>query len=159
VVAVVAEDLRAPHPSIDLQVDTACGARPRIVGQPARFHQAILNVGSNACRHAPPTTTVRFVVTSTDSDVVVQVIDRGPGVDEAEADKIFLPFYRPESSRGRDGRGGAGLGLAIATQIIERHHGHITVEPTIGGGATFVITVPQPATEHRPAGTGPSTPP
>ena len=70
------------------------------------------------------------------------MIDHGSGVDPAEAERIFLPFYRPETSRGRDGRGGAGLGLAIASRVVEQHHGTITVEPTPGGGATFVITLP-----------------
>lgn len=142
VVAVVAEDLRAAHPSVDVQVEVVAGTQAQIAGRPARFHQAILNVGSNACQHAPSSTAVRFVVRSTDTELVVDVIDHGPGVDPADADKIFLPFYRPETSRGRDGRGGAGLGLAIASQIIDRHHGSITVEPTPGGGATFVIRVP-----------------
>lgn len=142
VVAVVAEDLRVAHRPLDVRVEVAPDARTQIVGNPTRFHQAVLNVGSNACRHATTGTPVRFVVRSTDTDLVVEVIDHGPGVDPAEADKIFLPFYRPEASRGRDGRGGAGLGLAISGQIVERHHGTITVRPTPGGGATFVLTVP-----------------
>ena len=142
VVAVVAEDLRVAQRPLDVQVDVSPDARTHIVGNPTRFHQAVLNVGSNACRHAATATPVRFVVRSTDTDLVVEVVDHGPGVDPAEADKIFLPFYRPEASRGRDGRGGAGLGLAISGQIIERHHGTIIVRPTPGGGATFVITAP-----------------
>ena len=142
VVAVVAEDLRVAHRPLDVQVDVSPDAHTHIVGSPTRFHQAVLNVGSNACRHATVNTPVHFVVRSTDTDVVVEVVDHGPGVDPADVDKIFLPFYRPEASRGRDGRGGAGLGLAIAGQIVERHRGTIAVRPTPGGGATFVITIP-----------------
>ena len=68
--------------------------------------------------------------------------DHGPGVDPAEIDNIFLPFYRPQTSRGRDGRGGAGLGLAITQQVIDRFDGTVAVEATPGGGATFTLVVP-----------------
>ena len=142
VVEVVATDLRAAHPTVDIHLDVTPDARTTITGRPGRFHQAMLNLGSNACRHAAPGTPVRFVVTSTDTELVVRVIDHGRGVDPGEADRIFLPFYRSETARERNGGGGAGLGLAIASQIVERHHGDITVEPTPGGGATFVITIP-----------------
>lgn len=144
VVTVVAEDLRAANPSltIDVHIDIADDAPTFVVGLQARFHQALLNIGSNACQHAPPNSDVRFVVTSTNDDLHVEVIDHGLGVDSADAEHIFLPFYRPERSRERTGAGGAGLGLAIANQIIERHRGRITVEQTPGGGATFVITLP-----------------
>lgn len=64
------------------------------------------------------------------------------GVDPNEAKKIFLPFYRPETSRGRDGRGGAGLASRSRARSSNSTAGGITVEPTPGGGATFVVTVP-----------------
>ena len=142
IVTVVAEDLRAANPSLTIDVDITDDAPMFVDGLQARFHQAVLNIGSNACRHAPPNSDVRLVVASTGGDLRVAVIDHGPGVDSTDAENIFLPFYRPERSRDRTGGGGAGLGLAIASQIIERHHGSITVEPTPGGGATFVITLP-----------------
>ncbi len=138
----VATDLRAAHPDVEIDLDVTPDARTTVTGRPGRFHQAMLNLGSNACRHTAPGTPVRFVVTSTDTDLVVHVIDHGRGVEPGEADKIFLPFYRSETARERDGGGGAGLGLAIASQIVERHHGDIAVEPTSGGGATFVVTIP-----------------
>ncbi len=148
VVEVVVADLRAAHSSTDIRLDVRPDARTTITGQPARFHQAMLNLGSNACRHTAPGTPVDVVVSSTDTHLVVEVIDRGRGVEPGEVDKIFLPFYRSESARERDGGGGAGLGLAIASQIVERHSGVITVEPTSGGGATFVVTVPLAVDGH-----------
>ena len=144
VVEVVATDLRAAHPNVGIHFEIAPRARTDITGRPARFHQAILNLGTNACRHTAPGTSVEFVLRSTDTQLVVEVIDHGAGIEPREADKIFLPFYRPEASRKRDSGGGAGLGLAITQQIIEQHDGTITVEPTAGGGATFIVAVPQP---------------
>ena len=70
-------------------------------------------------------------------------------VDDEVADKIFLPFYRGDDSRTRDGHGGAGLGLALAKQIAEQHNGHVSVEATAGGGATFRLTIPTVAAKSR----------
>ena len=142
VVEVVAADLRAAHPDTDIQVVVAPDAHTNITGQPGRFHQAMLNLGSNACAHTTPGMPVRFVITPTGTDLVVEVVDHGPGVEPHDMEKIFLPFYRAASARTRDGSGGAGLGLAIARQIIENHGGTIAVEQTSGGGATFVVRVP-----------------
>ena len=76
--------------------------------------------------------------------VVVRIADNGPGVDPAERELIFEPFYRSRDN-GATHRGGAGLGLAIAKGFIEANGGRIGVEPD-GPGATFRIELPaQPA--------------
>jgi len=115
---------------------------PMVFGHADGLHQAILNVGSNACQHTEPQAGVQFEVTTTPTSAVINVIDHGPGIDPTEIDRIFLPFYRHQTSRGRDGRGGAGLGLAITNQIIERLEGTVSVTATPGGGVTFTLTVP-----------------
>ncbi|HUH85508.1 MAG TPA: ATP-binding protein, partial [Stellaceae bacterium] len=71
----------------------------------------------------------------------LRVEDRGPGVPASEREHIFEPFHRIEASRNRE-RGGAGLGLAIARQIVEGHRGRITVEDRPGGGARFIVRLP-----------------
>jgi two-component system, OmpR family, sensor kinase len=77
---------------------------------------------------------------ATDTDLVIRVIDHGPGIDPQDADQIFRPFFRVDSSRARGVGGGAGLGLALTKQIVDRHHGAIAHGPTPGGGATFQLT-------------------
>ena len=72
----------------------------------------------------------------------VRVADHGPGVDAADRERIFLPFYRSDAARSRDGQHGAGLGLALARQIAEQHNGTLSVESNPDGGATFVFSVP-----------------
>ena len=57
--------------------------------------------------------------------------------------KVFERFYRADPSRGRTGGGGSGLGLAIVAAIVSQHHGRVGVAPTPGGGATFVVRLPQ----------------
>ena len=59
---------------------------------------------------------------------------------EAERRRIFEPYYRLRPSHDRSG--GTGLGLAISRGFVEAHGGRITVEPTAGGGATFVVELP-----------------
>ena len=143
IVEVVVDDLRVAHPEISLDLDLAAGTDSTVEGRPGQLHQAILNVGSNACQQTHKDSGIQFAVRSTDSDIVVQVSDHGHGIEPDDIDKIFLPFYRHETSRDRDGRGGAGLGLAITHQIVERHHGTIEVISTPGDGATFTLTFPQ----------------
>ena len=99
IVAVIAADLRAAHSGVEIALDVPAAAHSTVAGRPERFHQAILNLGSNACHHTAPGTEVRFEMTATNSEVVVRVIDHGPGVAPGEADRVFLPFYRSETSR------------------------------------------------------------
>ena len=70
------------------------------------------------------------------------MIDHGAGIDKAERQQIFLPFYQADSSCARHGEGGAGLGLAVTQQIAHEHHGSVTVSPTTGGGSTFTLLLP-----------------
>jgi len=70
---------------------------------------------------------------------VIRIADRGPGIAPGHLPHLFDRFYRAEESRTTRG---SGLGLAIARQIVEQHHGTITVESEIGTGTTFTITLP-----------------
>ena len=66
------------------------------------------------------------------------ISDNGPGIPEAEREKVFQRFYRAVSSRSMPG---SGLGLAIVKQAIERHGGTIVAEETLGGGTTMRVTL------------------
>jgi len=71
----------------------------------------------------------------------VTVSDRGPGIPEDEWEQVLQPFYRRESSRNRD-TGGAGLGLAIASQLIVSIGGELRLAHREGGGLQAIITLP-----------------
>ncbi len=142
IVRSVVADLKAAHPEIPIGLEIASEMNCEVLGHAHGLHQAILNVGSNACQHTAPEAGIQFDVTTDETCMFIKVTDHGPGVDPAEIDNIFLPFYRPQTSRGRDGRGGAGLGLAITQQVIDRFDGTVAVEATPGGGATFTLVVP-----------------
>lgn len=71
---------------------------------------------------------------------VVWVEDRGPGVPEAQRERIFEPFYRMKGASEKDG--GVGLGLALVKSIAQRHGGNVRCEERPGGGARFVVELP-----------------
>src|SRR6185503_8140117 len=72
----------------------------------------------------------------------VQVLDRGPGIPEDQAERIFERFYRVEQE-GHRSVPGTGLGLAIARNITELHGGRIAVTPRPGGGSVFSVDLPR----------------
>lgn len=73
----------------------------------------------------------------------ITVADHGPGIPEAEHERVFAPFYRLESSRNRE-TGGTGLGLAVARSAIRAHGGDIALSATApGGGLTVEVTLPR----------------
>ncbi len=108
----------------------------------ADFHQAervVANLVENALRYSPPDEPVRVQVRETGSEVLVRVVDHGPGIPSGEADRIFEPFQRGSL---RIPARGAGLGLAIARGFAEANGGRVWVESHQGQGATFVLSLP-----------------
>jgi two-component system OmpR family sensor kinase len=75
-------------------------------------------------------------------EVVIAVIDHGPGIPREATDHVFERFYRADAGRSRDA-GGSGLGLSIVAAVAAAHGGSVAHEPTPGGGATFRLTVPR----------------
>ena len=65
--------------------------------------------------------------------------DRGPGIEQEELSKIFIPFYQ-----GKNKREGSGLGLAIVDSIVREYGGSVEVYTKLGEGATFKVTIPLP---------------
>ena len=111
----------------------------RIDGSRSELTRLLRNLGDNAAAHARSTVTLGLTVR--DQQAVLSVADDGPGVPAADRERIFERFTRLDAARARtaDG-GGAGLGLAICRQIVQRHHGEITV--VAGDGGRFVVRLP-----------------
>lgn len=120
----------------------------RIDGSRSELTRLLRNLGDNAAAHDRSTVTLGLRVQ--DRQAVLSVADDGPGVPTADRERIFQRFTRLDAARARtaDG-GGASLGLAICRQIIQRHHGQVTVVD--GDGGRFVVLLP--------VGTGHSGPP
>jgi signal transduction histidine kinase len=112
-----------------------------VVADRARVAQLLLVLLDNAVDHAPPGTVVRVGVGRAGAEAELTVDDAGPGIAEADRERIFEPFTRlPRSAHHRSG--GTGLGLAIARRIAEAHGGRVWAGEPPGGGARFTVRLP-----------------
>lgn len=109
---------------------------------PALIEQALFNILENAAHFSPPDQRVHVEMHVTGPQVLVEVIDHGPGIPEAERASIFDKFY--SVARGDWGQHGTGLGLSICRGMIGAHGGQVEVSPTAGGGTTMRVTLPLP---------------
>ncbi len=101
---------------------------------------ALTNLLSNAVKYNKEGGTVKLSIVETDDAIQVRVADEGIGISEDEAAKVFEKFYRSEDERVQ-AIGGHGLGLALARQIVELHHGSLTLDHEREEGAEFIINI------------------
>ena len=99
---------------------------------------ALNNLLSNAIKYSEPGGKVMFSATETDDAIEIRVTDTGIGIAVEDQERIFEKFYRSDDEDVRN-RGGHGLGLPLAKDIIELHQGQLSVESTPGEGAEFII--------------------
>ncbi|MFE5629372.1 sensor histidine kinase, partial [Streptomyces sp. NPDC056542] len=111
----------------------------RVSGSRGQLGRVLGNLLDNAVRHARAEVTV--TVRREGGRAVLGVADDGPGVPEADRERIFERFVRLDDARTRD-EGGAGLGLAIARDVAVRHGGTLTVGEAPAGGALFELALP-----------------
>lgn len=115
-------------------------ALPRIRADSDRLHQVLANLLGNALRHTPPGGSVRLGVRRVGGSVRFTVTNSGATLTAEQAEHVFDRFWRADESRQRDS-GGAGLGLAIAREIVHLHGGRIWVDVR-DGEATFAFDIP-----------------
>ena len=101
----------------------------------------LVNLITNAYKHAGPDAEVTVTIRRNLDRAVVDVTDNGCGMEAKDAEHIFERFYRADSSRNR-ATGGSGLGLAITKSLIEAHGGTVTVDTAPGKGSTFTLSLP-----------------
>lgn len=117
-------------------------AEPLLVGifDLAHSVRILSNLLENALKYAPADAPIDFTVRRDGEQLVFEVADRGPGVHDAERERIFAPFYRTDPAR--PDVGGAGLGLAIARGLAEAQHGSLACAARTGGGSVFTLRLP-----------------
>ncbi|MFI5802152.1 sensor histidine kinase [Streptomyces sp. NPDC051561] len=111
-----------------------------VTGSRGQLARVLGNLLDNAQRHADGSVTV--TLRDEDGRATLTVADDGAGVPEAERERVFERFVRLDDARSRDD-GGAGLGLAIARDVAQRHGGSLTVGQVLGGGAEFTLVLPR----------------
>jgi signal transduction histidine kinase len=135
------EEAAARRRAAGAVVDTSGVLPVQVLGHAAELGRAVGNLLDNAVRHA----TSRTVVTLTeqpDGTAVLTVTDDGPGIPDADAGRVFERFVRLDAARSAGD--GAGLGLAIARDVAQRHGGSLTLarRDDGGSGARFVLVLP-----------------
>ncbi len=115
-----------------------------VLADSGQLTQVFRNLLENALKYGPQGSVVTVTHRAGHADVTFCVQDMGPGVPEAERQRVFERFYRVDRPRAK-GEGGTGLGLAIAKHIVERHGGRIWVEQAQGEmtGACFCFSLPE----------------
>jgi signal transduction histidine kinase len=114
---------------------------PLVEGDRVAVELVFRNLIGNAVRHGAGGKWIGASAVRCGDGVDVRVSDRGPGIAEAERDRIFEPFYRGEQTRAQRVQG-TGLGLSLVKSTIERHQGTVQVHNTTGGGAQFTVHLP-----------------
>ena len=112
---------------------------PRAMADRLMLRQALMNLVDNAIKFSPSNSAIVIRVTQSGARVIVDVVDRGPGVPAAARDHIFDRFFR---ASGSEQAGGTGLGLSIAKSAVDANGGTLTLEKSDASGSTFRITVP-----------------
>lgn len=131
----------APRRHIAMEVLDGPGT-PEVFGDEARLRQVLSNLVANALQHTPETADITVRVGTDGDDAVLEVADKGPGMSQDDAHRVFERFYRTDMSRARSS-GGTGLGLSIVDSLVHAHGGTVTVNTAFGKGCCFHVTLPR----------------
>jgi signal transduction histidine kinase len=135
--------LRTEEKGIGLIVEEPDGAPLRVMGDPERYKQVLMNLLDNAIRHTPAGGRIAVRSRRVDNAVEVQVADTGAGIEPAKLPFIWERFYTEDSSR-TSHRERSGLGLTITKHLVEAMGGTIEVQSQLGQGTTFTLLLPVP---------------
>lgn len=129
---------RAEPLGVSLEADVSTGL-PQVDADPVRAREILSNLVANALRYTPRDGRISVVARAEDPGVAIEIRDTGAGIAPEQIERIFDRFYKSAESRG------AGLGLAIAKQLVEAHGGRISATSVVGEGTTIHFTLPAEA--------------
>jgi two-component system, OmpR family, sensor histidine kinase KdpD len=112
---------------------------PEVRVDPAILERVIANLTANALRYSPEGSPPLLTASTLGDRVELRIVDRGPGIPEADRDRIFVPFQRLGDT---DNTAGVGLGLALSRGLTEAMGGTLEPEDTPGGGLTMTLSLP-----------------
>jgi len=129
-----------------VRVDLSPGL-PKVVADPPVMERVIANLTANALRYSPAGSPPLLTASARRGRIELRVIDCGPGVPEADRDRMFAPFQRLGDT---DTTTGVGLGLAVSRGLTEAMRGTLQPAQTPGGGLTMTISLPAAPGSARP---------
>jgi PAS domain S-box-containing protein len=121
--------------AVDVEADL-----PPACGEPVYLEQVMRNLLGNADKYSPTEKPITVQARRQGDEIIVSVLDRGPGIDESEIDLIFERFYRSERTS-RQAKG-AGIGLTVCKRLMEAQSGRIWAEQREGGGLNVSFALP-----------------
>lgn len=121
-------DVDVPHPVMEVE------------GDPARLKQVVLNLVQNALNAGAKQ--IHMSLYRENGEILLQVLDDGPGIPPEAISHLFDRFYRVDGARSTRGNG-SGLGLAIVRWIVQQHGGTVSVESKLGEGSVFSVRLPE----------------
>lgn len=112
-----------------------------VAADPDDIRRILANLLDNAARYGGPTVHIGLTTSGSEREATLEIADDGPGIEAADLERIFEPFYRanPDATR----PDGTGLGLALARSLAERGGGRLTVDSEPGVGSRFRLTLPR----------------
>jgi signal transduction histidine kinase len=138
-VAALLQELQCRYSEVNASVAIEGRAAAPFSGKPLALKRCLGNLVDNALQYGGNAT---IAVADSDDELTIVVRDDGPGIPEAEIERVFEPFYRLESSRNR-ATGGAGLGLSIARDVAQAHGGSLTLANRDAGGLEAKLALPR----------------
>ncbi|MFO1029780.1 MAG: HAMP domain-containing sensor histidine kinase [Planctomycetota bacterium] len=126
---------------------------PIVLGCAGRLVEVWGRLIDNATKFSPPDRGVALRATARTGEVVVEIEDHGPGIAEADRERIFEPFCQVGRDQMTDKANGTGLGLTLARSIVERHQGRIELDSELGRGSVFRVVLPALQGTSSPAAT------
>jgi len=126
---------------VNIVVDVP-GDLPALTGDGDRLAQVFVNLVDNSLKFTPRGGLISLRAAVVNKEILISVLDTGAGISEKEQAHIFDRFYQADSSRKGGEKHGAGLGLAIAQEIVLAHGGRISVRSSLGKGTSFDVSLP-----------------
>ncbi|MGG1557485.1 HAMP domain-containing sensor histidine kinase [Geobacillus thermoleovorans] len=138
----IVKNFRVLHPDFQFLVDQPETPLPRLAMAKHHFEQLLFILLDNGVKYSQRVKKIAISLREEGPFVTVAVRDHGIGIPKDELKNVFLRFYRVDKARSRE-QGGAGLGLSIAKEIIDKYGGQITVESEIDQGTTVELAIPK----------------
>lgn len=125
----------------NIQIITKIGSQ-KVVGNYQKLVELFIIFLDNAIKYSSENTKINIITVLNKNNLLIKIIDQGIGIDQKDLPHIFDRFYQASNSRTKKSDVGYGLGLSIAKQIVDLHHGKIEVESKLNRGTTFIIHLP-----------------
>ncbi|OQP05880.1 two-component sensor histidine kinase [Geobacillus sp. 46C-IIa] len=138
----IVKNFRVLHPDFQFIVDQPEKPLARVAITKHHFEQLLFILLDNAVKYSQRVKKIALSLREEESFVTVAIRDYGIGIPQEELKNVFLRFYRVDKARSRE-QGGAGLGLSIAKEMIDKYGGQITMESEVGRGTTVKLAIPK----------------